>query len=402
MLSQEDQIFNQIKKAQNILIIFKQDFNGDSIASSLALLLILKKLNKKAKIVTDQFDRDDVFKKFNFLPESKKISNNIRASDKFIISLNVQNTKVENIKYELKDNKLNFIINPQHGLFFKKDVGASHDINYDLIIALDTTELNSLAEIYEDNLDFFHTTPIINIDHNSQNENFGQINLIELTKSSVCEILFYLLYKNHANLIDEDIATCLLCGIISKTRNFKTLNVLPNTLASAAKLISLKARREEIINNLYISRDINSMRMLGKILSGLKGELNGKLVWFNLDTQKEILQKENSQQAQLDNKENIFDVKNIIFEAINELIVNVPQIEIIIAFYKMPFEYKKLNDKSSHALIYSTKNINALDLISKFNPSGTRTSAFITLDKPLPETKNLILDEVLNKLKNLI
>ena len=383
MISLEEQIFNQIKKTQNILIVFKQDFNGDSIASSLALFSILQKLDKKVKIVTSKSSESNAFKKFNFLPELNQISNDLKGSDKFIISLDIKKTAVENIKYELKDDKLNFIINPQNGRFSTEDVSAKQDIDHDLIIALDTPNLNSLGKIYNDNIDFFNSTPIINIDHRSQNENFGQINLIEISKSSVCEILFYLLYKNHANLINEDIATCLLCGIISKTRNFKTLNILPDTLASTAKLISLKGRREEIISHLYISRDINLMKALGNILAGLRSELNGKLIWFNLRHEDILHTKETK-------------AIDIIFEAINELIINVPQIEVVLAFYEEVKDDKKL----SHTLIHSTKNINALELASQFTPSGTRTSAFVTSNRTLDEMRNIVLNKIIDKLES--
>ena len=43
MLTQEQQIFEQIKKADNILVTFKSAWSGDAVASSLALFLFLKK-----------------------------------------------------------------------------------------------------------------------------------------------------------------------------------------------------------------------------------------------------------------------------------------------------------------------------------------------------------------------
>jgi len=382
MPNSEEQILNRIKEAKNILITFEESYNGDSIASSLALFLILKKLNKNTQIITNQLD-DYHLKKFQFLPKFNAISNKLKTSDKFIISLNIKNTKVENIKYELKDNKLNFIINPQNGSFSKQDISSKQDINYDLIITLNAPDLNSLGEIYTDNSDFFHTTPIVNIDHNSKNKNFGEINLVDAQKSSVCEILFYFFYKNYQDLIDEDIATCLLCGIISKTRNFKTLDILPNTLVSAAKLIALKAKREEIVNHLYFSRDINTMKIFGNILTNLKSELDNRLIWFELDNK------------------NIDNIQNIILEAINELIINIPQTEIIIAFYKVPSWYKNIDNNSSYILVHSNGNINALDLTSEFNPKGNKTSAFIKTIKPLEEMKKIILDKIINKLKQI-
>ncbi|MBU2415853.1 hypothetical protein KKH86_01345, partial [Patescibacteria group bacterium] len=54
MLNQLQQISDQIKKAQSILIAYSQSFNGDGTASALALFLFLKKLNKNAKIITNK------------------------------------------------------------------------------------------------------------------------------------------------------------------------------------------------------------------------------------------------------------------------------------------------------------------------------------------------------------
>lgn len=385
MLSIEEQIANQIKQSQNILIIFGKNWDGDSISSSLAFFLILQKLNKNSIIVCEHFLDDHSSQKFNFLPEFNKISNALSVSDKFIISLDIKNAKVENIKYELKKNKLNFIINPINGSFSKNDVTSKQDINYDLIITLNTPDLKSLGGIYENNLDFFYDVPIINIDNNSQNENFGQINFIELTKSSVCEIIFYLFYKNDPRLIDKNIATCLLTGIISKTKNFKTLNIYPNTLASAAKLISLEARREEIVKHLYISRDIRLMKMLGNILSGLNSRANDKLIWFNLNDDKNI--------SELPKP----DINSFISEVINELTINIPQVEIIIAF----FTEKNNGQKANFALIYSTKHINALELAHEFKPTGTKTSALINFSKPIDEVKDKILNKITENLKKI-
>ena len=42
MLTQEQQIFEQIKKAKNILITFSAEWSGDAVSSALALNSFLK------------------------------------------------------------------------------------------------------------------------------------------------------------------------------------------------------------------------------------------------------------------------------------------------------------------------------------------------------------------------
>ncbi|MDP2766656.1 MAG: hypothetical protein Q8O41_04275 [Candidatus Methanoperedens sp.] len=98
MLTQEQQIFEQIKKANNILITFRKTWNGDSVASGLAMFLFLKKLGKEVNIAAEKFDSGRLF---SFLPAYNEIKNSIDNLRKFIISLDITNTKVDQIKYKI-------------------------------------------------------------------------------------------------------------------------------------------------------------------------------------------------------------------------------------------------------------------------------------------------------------
>ena len=139
MLTQEQQIFEQIKKAENILITFSQAQNGDSIASALALYLFLKKLDKKIEIAAEKIYQGVLF---NFLPAYEKISDSLPNLKKFIISLDISNVKIGQIKYKIIDNNLNFIISPREGFFTHDDIKSrSGEFKYDLIIVIDTPDL---------------------------------------------------------------------------------------------------------------------------------------------------------------------------------------------------------------------------------------------------------------------
>jgi len=392
MLTQEQQIFEQIKKAKNILITFKKTWDGDTVASALALFLFLKKLEKDVDLVAEEYPFSRLY---SFLPAYGEIKNSLDNLRKFIISLDITNTKVSQIKYQKEEKSLNFIISPTDGFFTPADITThSGGFKYDLIICVDTPDLESLGKIYDSDTEFFYQVPIINLDHNSNNEEFGQINFIELTAVSTSEILFSLFESYSRDLIDEAIATCLLAGMIAETKSFKTPNITPRALLTASQLISMGARREEIVTQLYRSRSLNVLKLWGRVLARLSSTLDNKLVWSTLNSAD--FSKTNSSEKDLT-------------DVIDELIVNIPQAKVIVILYEKavsaeatvqtPFITEPKT--STNILIYSTKNIDSLNLIKEFNPGGIKSLARATVDQPIGEAEKIIIatiEEKLNKL----
>ncbi|MBI4812622.1 DHH family phosphoesterase [Candidatus Falkowbacteria bacterium] len=389
MLTIEQQIFEQIKKAKNILITFRKSWNGDSVASALAIFLFLKKLGKNVELVVEKFkgngDKEISFTpaSLSFLPSYAEIKNSMENLRQFIISLDITNTKVSQIKYKVEDNTLNFIISPKDGFFTHDDITSrSGGFKYDLIIVVDTPDLESLGKIYDNDTEFFYHTPIINLDHHPENEEFGQINFTELTAVSTSEILFSLFDSYSREFIDENIATCLLAGMISKTRSFKTPNVTPKALSAAAQLISMGARREEIVNNLYRSRPLNVIKLWGRMLARLSNSLDGKLAWSTLTNLDFI--KTNTSETDLN-------------DVIDELIINMPLVKVIVIIYE------KIKDGkiATNALVYSGRNLNSLDLAKNFNPTGIKDMAKIQIDKSYAEAEKEIIAAIEEKMKKL-
>ncbi len=371
MLNQEQQIFDQIEKANNILITFKKVWSGDAVASALGLYLFLRKLNKNVEIASNQFENNSLL---NFLPSYSIIQSALNNLRKFIVSLDITNAKVGQIKYKLEENTLNFIISPKEGFFTHEDIKSrSGDFKYDLIITLDTPDLESLGSIYDNDTEFFYRVPIINIDHHSGNENFGQINCVELTAISTSEILFNLFADHYQDKIDEDIATCLLAGIISKTRSFKTQNITPQALSASSCLISLGARREEIVNALYRSRSINVLKLWGRVLARLTSSLDNSLVWS-------VLTKSDFEKTSTEEKD--------LHEVIDELIINIPRAKVIVLIYEMETE------GNVKALVYSVKNINSADIVKTWNPTGDKNLSKIILHKSLKEAETDITGHI--------
>lgn len=385
MLNQNQQIFEQIKKAKNILITFNRVWSGDAVASALALYQVLKKLDKNVDIAAEKFGQGDLY---NFLPGYSNIQNSLDNLRKFIITLDISDAKVDKIKYKLEENTLDFIISPRDGFFTHDDIKSrSGDFKFDLIITLDTPDLESLGSIYDNDTEFFYQVPIINIDHNSNNEEYGQINQVELTAIATTEIIFNLLNDYSRDLIDENIATCLLAGIISKTKSFKTQNITPQSLSISSQLVSLGARREEIVTKLYRSRSLNVLKLWGRVLAKLKSSLDNKLVWSTL-SQHDF--------AKTGTGENDLD------EVIDELIINIPQAKIVALIYESELKEKDEIIKATNALIYSVKNIDSLALTKKWEPIGTKYLAKITLPGTMEINEREIITTIEENLKKLL
>lgn len=385
MLNQNQQIFEQIKKAKNILITFNRVWSGDAVASALALYQVLKKLDKNVDIAAEKFGQGDLY---NFLPGYSNIQNSLDNLRKFIITLDISDAKVDKIKYKLEENTLDFIISPRDGFFTHDDIKSrSGDFKFDLIITLDTPDLESLGSIYDNDTEFFYQVPIINIDHNSNNEEYGQINQVELTAIATTEIIFNLLNDYSRDLIDENVATCLLAGIISKTKSFKTQNITPQSLSISSQLVSMGARREEIVTKLYRSRSLNVLKLWGRVLAKLKSSLDNKLVWSTLS--QHDFTKTGTGENDLD-------------EVIDELIINIPQAKIVALIYESELKEKDEIIKATNALIYSVKNIDSLALTKKWEPIGTKYLAKISLPGTMEINEREIITTIEENLKKLL
>jgi phosphoesterase RecJ-like protein len=374
-LTEKQQILELIKKHKSILIIFKKDWTGDSLASSLAIYKTLKKIDKRVDIVCHDFASA---KNLSFLglPEIKSSIKNIQ---KFVVSIDTSKTEIGEFYYDQKNNKLNFYISPKNGQFTESDVSANiAHYEYDLILIIDSPDLDSLGSSYSEHSDFFYSTPKINIDHSNKNEYFGDINITDLTSASTAEIVYDLIKNLDPNLIDDDIATCLLAGVISSTKNFKTLNISPQTLSIASELITQGARREEIISNLYQSRFLSTLKLWGRVLTRLNNNLDDKLVWSTIGSQ-DFLETATTHEELVD--------------VIDELIVSMPKTEIIVLIYEKP------DNQGLEVIVYSVKNLNSLFIVKKYNPQGNTDMAKFQLSNiSLAEAEREIIGEIKHKI----
>ena len=283
-LNPKQQIVDIIRNNKTFLIITHARPDGDAIASCLALKRVLEKLGKKADVVIP----DETPIDYDFLPGMEKVIKDIRLNRDLVI--NIQ--KAGRVSYNKKeDGSVDLIVAPDEGQEFKKhdvalEFGKAH---YDVLVILDTPDLVRVNAVYEQNKGILADTQIINIDHHPTNISFGGINLIDSSATSTCEILFSLIEALDKGLMDADIATQLLTGIINDTDRFQNTNTSPKSLTVAAQLIAAGARRSEIVRNLYKTKPLSTLKLWGKILTNLKEDKADSLVWSTI-SKEEIAQ----------------------------------------------------------------------------------------------------------------
>ena len=184
-----DDILEEIKKAQTIVILTHESPDGDAVSSSLSVMHAILQLGKQADIVIPEYSKD-----FKFLPGIEKV--------------------LEKGSYE----------------------------QYDLAIAVDCTDLKRLKCSKE----YFETAKrTIQIDHHSVNTMFADFNYVDPAAPACCQVLIAM-FEYYGLDITKEISTCILTGLVTDTGGFQWGGVTPETFEFAAELIRKGAKLKEI------------------------------------------------------------------------------------------------------------------------------------------------------------
>jgi phosphoesterase RecJ-like protein len=378
-LSNEQQAIELLTRAKRVLIVTRQHAPTDAIASVASTYAFLKKMNKQCDAVAPDYDATMAPK---FISGADQIKGTMGAVRAFELSLDVTQNKLNDISYDIKDNKLVVTVVPETGEWSPKDVAFRHgEDRYDLIVALDCQDLQSLGSLFAKHADFFYRTPVINIDRDPGNEHWGHLNLVDLTAVATTEILYGLFARWNRNLIDENLSTSLLAGMISKTQSFRTQNVTPKTLQVAAELIANGARREEIVQGLWRTRTVPTLKLWGTALSRLESDRDHNLVWTTLTRQDFVSA----------------GVSDTALDGIVEELVNyAPEAKVVVIVY----EKESSHITGACVAIHVSPPYSAVELGRPFGATGTKNKIEFCLVPGTPLVQGV--KEVVEKLKGVI
>ena len=287
-MDQLDQAKKLINGAQNILILLPGNYiqgithpgrAGDLFCGGSALSFALKKVERNVKAAIKE-----VPSKFQFLNCQPEINLN-----NCTISVNAAGKEISELRYEKNGEDLKIHLAFKTGEIKENDVVFTPSLvkpvqeeKPDLLITIGASSLEDLEDVFEDSPEFFYETAILNIDKDPANENFGEVNLIDITTASVSEIITDLIKSSDQSLFDEEITTILLAGIISASQNFQSPKIPPKTFETASFLLEKGARHQEIIQKLFRQKSISQIRLFGRVLEKLEFDKEKELYLVSL------------------------------------------------------------------------------------------------------------------------
>jgi len=230
--SQEFHTLNfTIKNSENILIFAHSRPDGDTTGACFALAQYIMKLGKKTDIAC--FDPLPDYLK-NIIEDEFKYPDHIELSQyKLIIAADSVDRGFNKIKGQLVENQ---------------------------IIAL--------------------------LDHHPDITTSGDINIINPSFSSVCEIVYEFFTFNKIE-INRKMATGLLLGILGDTGMFQHANTTPHALEIASHLMRLGAPLSKIVQTSFSNKKICTLKLWGKAFE--KARINSKSgMIYTILTQKDI------------------------------------------------------------------------------------------------------------------
>jgi len=226
--------------AQSVLVIISPELSLDKVAASLSLYLSLENGGKKIGIVSPQ----PMTVEFSSLVGVDKITDQIDGKN-LVISFDYVKDSIEKISYNVENNKFNLVIQSKAGFppLDTKSINYSYSgIESDLIFIIGAQKLEDLGKFYEKERSFYQEKPVVNLDNQPGNTQFGKLNIFRPQASSYSEIVAMIL-KDLQLFCNEDIANNLFLGLQSATENFQSTNVSADSFEAAAFCLRHGAQR---------------------------------------------------------------------------------------------------------------------------------------------------------------
>ncbi|MEW5994645.1 MAG: bifunctional oligoribonuclease/PAP phosphatase NrnA [Candidatus Zixiibacteriota bacterium] len=218
-----------LERSQRVLVASHIDPDGDAIGTQLAFGGYLKALGKEAFLVRDA----EVPVKYRFLDGADAIRHVSEHRD---------------------------------------------DLSIDTALILECPNADRIGEAGR-----FLTTDIqvINIDHHRDNRNFGTVNWVDPSASSVGEMACEY-FREVGFQITPAIAEQLYTAILTDTGRFRFSSTTARTLAVAGELIAAGANPQKICDHAYYNLQPSTMRLIGKVLNSIEFFDDGTICFLTL------------------------------------------------------------------------------------------------------------------------
>ncbi len=238
MDSQRQQAAERIKQANNILVTVSNNPSVDQLAACIGLALAINKMGKHGTAVFS----GQIPSALEFLQPEKTIEKNTDSLRDFIIALD--KSKADKLRYKVEDTVVKIFITPYRTSISDKDLEFSQgDFNVDVVLAIGVHSQAELDQAITSHGRILHDATIITLNTRPGGE-LGSVNWLDPSASSLSELAVQLLDTLDRNLMDGQIATSFLTGIVAETERFSNAKTSPQTMSISAELMGAGANQQ--------------------------------------------------------------------------------------------------------------------------------------------------------------
>lgn len=251
------QIVESIKKFSNILVTVSTNPSVDELSAALGLTIMLNNLDKRATAVVS----GNVPPAITFLDPEKTFENSVNSLRDFIIALDKE--KADHLRYKVDGDVVKIFITPYRTTLGQEDLEFSQgDYNVELVIALGVKDQDHLDKALAAHGRIFHDATVATISTDNEPSTLGSIDWRDPASSSLSEMLVSLsdALKDDTPVLDEQIATAFLTGIVSATDRFSNGRTSSRVMTMAAQLMAAGANQQLIAAKLEAAHDIGPQK----------------------------------------------------------------------------------------------------------------------------------------------
>ena len=245
------QILEKIRDAKNILVTVSNEPTIDEVAAALGLTVMLDKIGKRATAIYS----GELLQNMSFLKSKEVFERNTHSLQEFIIS--IEKNKADSLRYKLEGDLVKIYLAPYKTKITKEDLNFSRgDYNVDMVILMNVEAENALDPALAEHVRILHNSTTVNLTKEVAGR-LAQIEWMSESGTTMCEMAFRLAkaVADEKDGVSSDVASAFLTGIMAATDRFSNERTKPETMTTAAELMSLGANQQTIaaglMSNIY-------------------------------------------------------------------------------------------------------------------------------------------------------
>ncbi len=242
----KQQVVERLKAANNVLVTVSNNPSVDQLAAAIAMTIMINAMGKHATAVFSGKVPDTM----RFLNPTKTLEETVDSLRDFIIALDKE--KADKLRYKIEDDVVKIFITPYRTRISEADLVFSQgDYNVDAVLALGVHKKDDLDKIIVEHGRILHDAAVISVNTGPTPGDLGSINWLDASASSLCEMMMSISEALQAGLVDQQVATALLTGIVSETDRFSNEKTTPKVMTMSAQLMAAGANQQLIATNLH-------------------------------------------------------------------------------------------------------------------------------------------------------